>query len=258
MFLASHNDPGIELTESSAQETANRSSYGYTIKCSLAITMRILISEDNVTFQTLLGRSLEKWGYKVTCTSDGEEAFSVLTGGDAPQLALFDWMMPKMDGPTLCRKLRAQESDIPLFIILLTHRDEQNDIIEGLNAGADDYVVKPVNMDELKARVNAGRRMISIQNELLEQNKLIGALQMAGTVCHEMNQPLQIISGYCELMMKNELGDRNLEMIRTIRSNIERLGDLTSRIMSLSSYKSKMYMNGRLSLIDLDNSDSSC
>ncbi len=112
--------------------------------------MEILIAEDEIIFQTILLRSLEKWGYTVIRTTNGQEAYSALMQDDAPQIALLDWMMPEMDGLTLCKKLRDSQRNNPLYLILLTHRDEPTDIVQGLDAGADDYVVKPLRPDELR------------------------------------------------------------------------------------------------------------
>ena len=106
--------------------------------------MHILIAEDDATSRILLGKLLDKWGHTVTAVSDGEEARRRLQQKDAPPLAILDWMMPRMNGVEVCREIRAVETRNPTYLILLTGRDSSDDIVEGLEAGADDYVTKPV------------------------------------------------------------------------------------------------------------------
>ena len=219
--------------------------------------MKILIAEDDSTSRTMLEAVLSKWGYEVTCTSDGDEAYAAFQQCDTPQLAILDWEMPKMDGPTLCRKLRGQERKDPLYLILLTSRGESGDIVRGLEAGADDYIAKPYNNEELRARVNVGRRMITLQNELREREKFQGVLEMAGAVCHELNQPLQSVSGFSELiLMDMEAGDPNYERLKNIKMGIERLGELTRRIMKITRYQAKPYI-GRSKIIDIERASQS-
>ena len=219
--------------------------------------MKILIAEDDSTSRTMLEAVLSKWGYEVKSTCDGDEAWAVFQETDAPQLAVIDWMMPGIDGPTLCRKLRGQERKDPLYLILLTSRGESGDIVRGLEAGADDYIAKPYDNEELRARVNVGRRMITLQNELREREKFQGVLEMAGAVCHELNQPLQSVSGFSELILMDlETGDPNYERLKNIKMGIERLGELTRRIMKITRYQSKPYM-GRSEIIDIERASQS-
>ncbi len=213
--------------------------------------MRILIAEDDVTSRTMLQAVLTKWGYSVTSTADGNEAFAAFERNDAPQLAILDWEMPGMDGADLCRRLRSQDRKDPLYLILLTARKNPVDIVNGLEAGADDYIAKPYNHAELQARVNVGRRMISLQNEMREREKLDGVLEMAGAVCHEVNQPLQSVSGYSELMLM-DLGpdDPNYETMKKIHAGIVRIGELTRKIMKVTRYHSKPYLKSKI--VDID------
>ena len=128
--------------------------------------MKILIAEDDLTSCTILQAVLEQWGYEVISTSDGQAAWKALSRADAPHLAVLDWEMPGMDGPTLCRRLRARPQADPLYLILLTSRSERQCLVEGLEAGADDYIVKPFDNEELRARVLAGQRILDLQAEL--------------------------------------------------------------------------------------------
>jgi len=119
--------------------------------------------------------------------------------------------------------------------------------VQGLEAGADDYIAKPYNNAELKARVDVGRRMLLLQNEMREREKLQGVLEMAGAVCHELNQPLQIVSGFAEmLLLETNTDDKNYKILKTIKQGIERIGELTRRIMKITRYQAKPYLKGRI------------
>ncbi len=128
--------------------------------------MRILIAEDDLTSRTVLAGGLKKSGHEVTETVNGADAWRVMRQPDAPPLAILDWMMPEMDGPEVVRRIRALQAPRPPYIVLLTTRGEKADIIAGLDAGADDYLVKPFDAGELRARVEVGRRMVEMQDAL--------------------------------------------------------------------------------------------
>jgi phosphoserine phosphatase RsbU/P len=216
---------------------------------------RILIAEDDLTSRTLLRSMLMKWGYEVVVTEDGEAAWERMREEDGPRLAILDWMMPGLSGIELCRRLRAQERETadPRYLILLTSRSDRVDIVEGLQAGADDYVSKPFDPAELRARIDVGRRMLDLLKRVAEQEKLRGVIEMAGCVCHELNQPLQVVSGYAEmLMMDLSKDDPNHESLEHIRKGVDRIGVLTRKIMNIASYRSKDYGSGGLKIVDID------
>jgi len=135
--------------------------------------MQILISEDDFTSRIALTGVLQKNGYEVAVTVNGAEAWDVLRQPDAPRLAILDWMMPEMDGLEVVRRVRTLESDRPPYIILLTARDEKADIIVGLEAGANDYLAKPFDAGELRARVEVGRRLVELQDALCESREIL-------------------------------------------------------------------------------------
>lgn len=217
--------------------------------------MKILIAEDDFTSRTMLESILTKSGYTVMGTTNGIEAYEALQEKNAPQMAVLDWEMPGMNGQTLCRKLRRLNLNTPLYLILLTSRNHPEDLIQGLEAGADDYVAKPYNRAELQARINVGRRMIDFQNKMLEREKLEGVLEMAGAVCHELNQPLQTVSGYLDLLMMDmDKTEKKFRYAESIQSGITRIGKLTRKIMSITSYKTKPYLKQKIVDIDLSSS----
>jgi two-component system, cell cycle response regulator len=129
--------------------------------------MRVLIADDDKVSRRMLANMLASWGYEVLGAEDGTEAWRLISEPDPPRLAILDWMMPGMTGPVLCRKLRALRSEPYTYVLLLTARTNKEDVVEGMNSGADDYVTKPFDTQELKVRVRAGRRIVDLQSELV-------------------------------------------------------------------------------------------
>ena len=129
--------------------------------------MRILIAEDDFTSRTVLAGVLKKEGHQVEATVNGAEAWQALRQPGAPTLAILDWEMPGMDGPEVVRRVRALETDRPPYMLMLTSRGEKADIIAGLEAGANDYLSKPFDPGELRARIEVGRRMVEMQAALV-------------------------------------------------------------------------------------------
>lgn len=125
--------------------------------------MRILIADDNNFYRRALQLALEEWGYEVVAVSDGLAAWEVLRGDSAPKLAILDWMMPGMDGPDVCRRLRATFRPEPTYVILLTSKQGKEHTVAGLDSGADDFVVKPFDRCELQARLRVGQRIVGLQ-----------------------------------------------------------------------------------------------
>ena len=130
---------------------------------------RVLIADDDRVTAAILGKTLRRWGLEVVEANNGLDAWDLLQAPDRPALAIVDWMMPGLDGLELCRRIRQQESLAALHLILLTARDDRGDIIAGLDAGADDYIIKPFDLEELRARVRAGLRIVSLQQRLAQQ-----------------------------------------------------------------------------------------
>ncbi|RJX35150.1 MAG: DNA-binding response regulator [Desulfurivibrio sp.] len=131
--------------------------------------MRILIAEDDLTSRVMLSAVLKKDGHEVEVTASGPEALAALQQPAAPRLAILDWMMPGLDGLEVVRRIRAMPSLPPPYIIILTTRGGKADIIAGLEAGADDYLAKPFDPGELRARIAVGSRLISLQEKLSAQ-----------------------------------------------------------------------------------------
>ncbi len=129
--------------------------------------MRVLVAEDNPVTRKLLQRSLERRDYEVTVAVDGTEARQILLGNDAPKLAILDWIMPGIDGVEICRELRQRASASYIYTLLLTSKARREDLLKGLEAGADDYLVKPIDPLELQARLRSGLRILALQDQLI-------------------------------------------------------------------------------------------
>jgi diguanylate cyclase (GGDEF)-like protein len=135
--------------------------------------MAVLVAEDNPVSQAMLRGMLTKWGYDVELASDGNEAWRLLQPPGAPRLAILDWMMPGIDGVELCRRVRAASREPYQYILLLTGRTDSDDLVKGMEAGADDYLTKPFKTQELRVRLRAGRRILDLQEELLSAREAL-------------------------------------------------------------------------------------
>jgi len=131
--------------------------------------MRILIADDSIVSRHLLDATLRRWGYEVVIACDGNEAWQILQSSDAPRIAILDWVMPGLTGPEVCRRVRAKakDKDAYTYILLLTSKSLREDLIEGMESGADDYLTKPFDQHELKVRLRPGTRIVELQQELI-------------------------------------------------------------------------------------------
>jgi len=152
-----------------------------------ATQFRLLLVEDEPTQRKLAERLLRRAGYVVETANDGEEALAKILAGEF-QLLLTDWDMPGMDGKTLCRRVREANLPTYLYMLLLTSHDSTDDLVAGLEAGADDYVKKPANESELLARLNAGRRIVRLEQSLREANTQIHLLSITDPLTGTFNR----------------------------------------------------------------------
>ena len=130
--------------------------------------MKILIAEDDLTSRSILKAVLTKWGYDPVVTVDGDEAWTAMRKPDSPDVAVLDWEMPGQSGLEVCRKVRTLDAANPPYIIILTAKNNKGDIVEGLEAGANDFITKPYDKDELLARIRVGQRMVALQSALVK------------------------------------------------------------------------------------------
>jgi sigma-B regulation protein RsbU (phosphoserine phosphatase) len=160
--------------------------------------MRILVADDEAVTRKILTHWLERWNFEVLTAIDGESAWEVLSEGE-PTIAILDWMMPKIAGPALCRRIREHASG-RVYVVLLTARGSRDDLIAGLDAGADDYIVKPFDPEELRARVNVGVRVLTLQQRLAQQ---VTELQDALSKVRQLSGMLPICS-YCKRIRSDQ------------------------------------------------------
>ncbi len=132
---------------------------------------RILVAEDHQVSRHLLERNLQNWGFDVVTAQDGEVAAEILDGADSPSIAILDWMMPRMDGVEVCRRVRQKHAAPYIYLLLLTAKSQKDEIAAGLDAGADDYVIKPFDPEELRARLKVGQRVVQLERTLEKQVK---------------------------------------------------------------------------------------
>ena len=128
---------------------------------------QVLIAEDDAMFRRILQSWLESWGYKVIVAEDGAKAWSILQQEHPPELLILDWVMPEIDGTELCRRIRERQRSPYQYILLVTGKDDKQDVVGGLEAGADDYLTKPFDQNELRARLQVGRRILALQQDLI-------------------------------------------------------------------------------------------
>jgi DNA-binding response OmpR family regulator len=160
----------------------------------------VLVADDDAVSLTVVAAMLRKAGFAVTLVGDGDAAWAALSGDSAPTLALLDWEMPGLDGPEIVRRIRANATSTPTYVILLTARGATVDIVAGLKAGANDYVTKPANQEELLARVGVGARVVELQQALSDRvRSLEEALANVRTL-----QGLLPICSYCKAIRNDQ------------------------------------------------------
>jgi signal transduction histidine kinase len=175
-----------------------------------------LIAEDDLISRRLLQSNLEKWGHEVVSAPDGAEAWRLFESGGFP-IVISDWMMPEMDGVELVRRIRACQRPGYVYTILLTAKTQKEELIQGMEAGADDFVTKPFDRDELRVRLRAGERIIHLEQSLAEQNralreaqaalvqseKLASLGQLAAGVAHEINNPVAYVTNNLAVLRRD-------------------------------------------------------
>jgi two-component system cell cycle response regulator len=150
--------------------------------------VRVLIADDDLTSRSLLRQVLSRWGYDVVVAVDGAEAWARLQEADAPRLAILDWMMPGLDGLEICRLVRQLDTTTPPYLILLTARGGKGDIVTGLEGGADDFVGKPFDGEELHARLEVGRRYVELNAKLVDMQRTLEVQAMTDVLTGAPNR----------------------------------------------------------------------
>jgi CheY-like chemotaxis protein len=215
-----------------------------------------MVVDDSATMRRLIKNTLKAEGYAVIEAENGAEALDRALSDERPDLITLDIEMPHMDGITMCQNIRKVAHLDELPIIFLTSVADQQILIKVFQAGATDYLVKPFIQEELLARLRVHlersllirklRRTIEELNrakrERMENQRLQGVVEMAGAVCHELNQPIQTISGFAELMMmKANTDDPLINYARKIKLQVDRMGKITGKLMHITAYRTKTH-----------------
>lgn len=214
------------------------------------LKVTILIVDDNPINIKTLQIILEKSGYCTVSTMDGAACIEMAKNG-RPDLILLDINMPELSGIEVCKALRRDEQSNDIPVIFVTASTDNETLREAFESGGTDYVRKPVNRTELLARIESILTQKILMQKLLEEEKLQGVLEMAGAACHELNQPMQTISGYSELLLM-DISENNplYRNIKTIKEQIDRMGKITRKLMRITKYKTREYLNRKI--IDID------
>lgn len=211
--------------------------------------MKILIAEDDPVSRMLLEKTLEKFGYDIISSEDGEIAWNNFKS-EPISFLVTDWMMPGMDGKDLCKNIREYEKTENeksedkkyCYIIMLTSRSNIDDLVEGMEAGVDDFIAKPFNKKELEVRIKAGIRILDLKNQLTKANKKLREAnkmksEFVGIVSHDLGTPLTVMKGFTKIILDSTLGElneRQKKAITTIYQNIKRLDLLRKEILDIT------------------------
>ncbi|CUU01652.1 His Kinase A (phospho-acceptor) domain-containing protein [Candidatus Thermokryptus mobilis] len=210
---------------------------------------KVLIVEDDKNYAEILKRVIMKNEYEINLAYDGKEGLELSTKWK-PDVIIVDWMMPGMSGIELISKLREHPELRFSYIIMLTARVETEDKITGLEAGADDFITKPVDFGELIARIRVGFRIKKLQSEIAELQHESALLEMARTLGHEINNPLNIIYLALELINRafkedNPDKEKIIENLNRIHQASERIKEIVNKLISLRKPAFKEYVNGK-------------
>jgi DNA-binding response OmpR family regulator len=214
---------------------------------------RILVVEDDPSIQKVFECQLLAANYEVFLADDGHEGLQ-RTRELKPDFVLCDWVMPRLDGVQYCRSVKSDPSLRETYVALISSRNTTDDRVAGLDAGADDFLAKPWDIEELMARVRAGVRLRRLQDELRKAEHQAALVEMATTLGHEINNPLTALFGHMELLLQYvEQGNsaRTDHHLREAGNVAGRIAEVVQRLIRLSEPETKKYL-GDLRMVDLD------
>lgn len=211
--------------------------------------MHILIADPDPSSRVAVSRLAAAWGYDPVCVPDGAAALSVLSGASSPRLALLAWEMPGAGGLEVCKALRATEGTAASrYIALTTEERGSPEVSWALEAGADDVLPTPPEPARLRATLQAGRRIVELQSVLEERDRLRQALVQARSICHDLNQPLQVARGWADIVLEDVLpDDPNRAALEAILSSVDLAGELARRFQALA--RTHTHVNGLRPLV---------
>ncbi|WP_417910681.1 response regulator [Candidatus Electronema sp. PJ] len=189
--------------------------------------MKLLIADDELSTRILLRHCAARWGYEVVEAADGLEAMTLLRGPEPPRIAVLDWMMPGLDGVEICSRLNAQENRPLIYTILLTGKNDKEDVVHALDQGAHDFLSKPVHIGELHSRITVGRRLMEAHDRLLELDKIKD--RFLRIAAHDLRNPLGYIITMTEMLLDNDFA----EMRKNLDSHLEAIHETASVMQGL-------------------------
>jgi len=219
---------------------------------SIRITMKdkvkpnILIADDSPANIRVLVEILAD-EYEISVATGGKEALEIVRARaglyGSPDLILLDIVMPDMDGYKVCKSLKENQSFRDIPVVFVTANTDDETLKEAFESGGTDYVRKPVNRIELLARIKSALTQQELTRKLLEEERLEGVLEMAGAVCHELNQPMQSILGFSQLLTDNMSADNpKYEYLTIIKNQIDKMGKITKKLMRITRYETRDYI----------------
>ena len=186
--------------------------------------MRVLVADDDPLTLHMVDYRLRQWGHDVVTCVDGVEAWKILQTDELPQVVILDWMMPGLDGLEVCQRIRARSTDPYVYVILLTGRDDTQDLIAGLEAGADDYLSKPFHLGELEARLRSGKRIVDLQSELIAARETLRIQAMQDPLTKALNHGAIIEYLHRELA-RAQRDDLHLSLIMADLDDFKQVND---------------------------------
>ncbi len=211
--------------------------------------IRILVVDDDVVSQSLVLRRLSKEGYETAGAQSGSEAIDMVEEAP-PNLILLDLMMPGMSGLEVLERIREIREKSFLPVIMMSARTEVTDKVDAFTKGADDYVTKPFNFEELLARIRAQLRISELQRKLVDAERSRGVYEMAAAVCHELAQPLTVLIGYTQMLLRKADGE-NRRVLQQVHEAAQRSAEIVRKIQRVRRYQIKDYTTNT-NIIDLD------
>ncbi len=215
---------------------------------------RIILVEDDEDTIFILSNLLQKNDFEFKVARNGEEALKIIEAGFYPQVILADWTMPVMDGLQLCKIIKTEDKYKSIYFIMLTARSSIKDRVKGLEAGADDFLMKPIDNTELLARIRSGIRIFVLQSELAKVEHSKALVEMACTLGHKFNNPLSSLT-ISFASLKNELPEDVKEKVKeefkTIDDSVKRINDLVNQLTKLDDPKIINYLDDK-GMLDLE------
>jgi len=212
---------------------------------------KILVVDDDKKIVLLVKSLLEKEGYETIEAYSGKMALDILQDSE-PDLILLDVMMPEMDGMETCRRIKGKDNTRSIPVIVLTAKKDVSDKIAGLEAGANDYIVKPFNPDELLARIKAQLRIKFLEDELLKKEKVETIAKMVISIAHEINNPLTVVVGGLEILLtkKENFDEDTVEKLEAVLNGALRIRDVVAKMTKINTPVDAEYARGK-KMIDI-------